>query len=250
MNDTTKRLLLLGGTAGVLGIAMTALGRGRVSSVSPKGIIASFGLSQEKLDSIRRRVARASRNLPSDLRVKLSQEIGIPESAVIAIFATETSGDSADKLRFECDEYNERVSSSQRVPCTMPPGALYSKVRSETDKRAFIHAYKINPSVAVAQSSWGAFQVLDPVGKGLAPTAQAWVARWNAEDKWRLSTELLLGWFRRRGSRVDAARQAITDGGGVDAWRPFVKKYNGPGYARHKYHQVMAAAYAMASGKV
>lgn len=207
-------------------------------------------LPEKNVIQFQRSVDAAEINVPADLIQQATQTIGISRATLLAITAIESSGSNPNVVNFGCDDYNKAVSTGQQVPCTVALGDLFSKIASETNYAAFEYAYKKNPTVAVKCTAWGAFQVRDPVGNGLASSAANWYQRWNSEDKWRISIELLIKWFAPKVYK-EAAQQAERDGGTVEAWIPFAKRYNGPRGTDpgEDYHKKLACAYNYALTK-
>ena len=185
--------------------------------------------------------------IPPDVLSATATATGLSEAAILAIAAIEGGSASKSAVRFECHLFNRR-SSSGPVPCTV--GSIgYSRVRSETDWDAFVRAYSIDQAVAVAVTSWGAFQVLDPIKLGVASSTAHWLDRWYHEDRWGLSFELLTAWLQRHGRALQAAKDAEASGGMADHWAEFARRYNGSGYAKHNYHGKLAEAYQYARSR-
>ena len=201
-------------------------------------------LTESHVKSIQRNADTAWTQIPPTLLADLSEVTGLAPATLAAIATIEAGPYQENAFRFECHLFNE--DSSTKVPCTLTDRP-YSTVRDETNYDAFLVAYRINASLACEVSSWGAFQVLNPVGKGMASTAQKWVERWESENRWKLSIELAKAWFAKsyNQSSIPFAQAAEAAGGTPESWVDFVLKYNGswatqPG---HDYHKAISAAY-------
>lgn len=140
----------------------------------------------------------------------------------------------------------EQAKHGDEVPWTPAnwPKVKASKVGAETNDSAFWRAYKVDPEAAVRSTSWGLFQVLDPIENLGAPSWREWMNRWGSEDHAKLSTELFFGWFERNPGVKTLVAQAENAGGTAAAWLPFALKYNGPtAVETNRYHEKLAAAY-------
>lgn len=182
--------------------------------------------------------------IPQSVLDRATKELGLSERAFLAIAAVESEGKTG-AIRFECDDFNKEL-GRDAVPCTVEAGEDYSTEGSETNEAAMWVAYKVNKDLALKHSSWGPFQVKNPVGLGMASTPDEWVNRWNTEDRWALCGELLIAWFKDWRAALNDAKAAEAAGGSAEDWRPFVAKYNGSNYWKHEYHERMAEAYRQA----
>lgn len=196
-------------------------------------------------DSVQRGITSAVRavksGLPDAVVAAVVQATSL-SPRVIRVIAAIESGGNPDATRFEANKYR---SYAGKAPPT--PGSGWSATEA---------AYAVDPAAAVRATSWGAFQVLDPVQFGLAASPQAWMATWKGADntkKWALSVALIKEWFTHpqlgwRAALRDAAN-AEKAGGGATAWEAFAKKYNGPSAlellpsGQGAYHKRMAMAY-------
>jgi len=211
-------------------------------------VMSLTGLTESHIKSIQRNAETAWEEIPADMLAELSATTGLAPQTLAAIATIEAGPYQEDAFRFECHKFNEK--SSTQVPCTLGPSG-YSVTRSETNYDAFLVAYRINPTIACEISSWGAFQVLNPVGKGMASTPAEWIARWESENRWMLSAALANAWFAKsyNQSAIPSAQAAEDAGGTPEAFEAFVLKYNGSWATKpgHDYHKAMAAAYQFTS---
>lgn len=239
----TKPMLWAAGGLLAAGAAAMALGRG-----TPRPLVtdASFGLSQKDQDRYTKKVTRGAERLPGFVSAAITAALGISRHLQIAIYAIEASGSSPDAFRFEPHVFNRK--SSTKVPCTLTGGRPYSRVKEETNWDAMLRGFRINPPLALASSSWGAFQVLNPIGK-VTDSPSEWIQMWTnagTTEKWNLSARLIIGWFKRMPVRLEAARAFEASGGTLKTAGKLAYYYNGKSYAVHGYDKKLAFGYHLA----
>lgn len=243
-------------------------GRPSTPSVTPGGevIIEDEPTIRERLEQVVDPITEAVENVvrpgkaeASAVAHEIARKTGFSPATVQAIIDVESSG-GPDAFRFEPHVFH-RMTTPGANTSTLPnqmkyisvipwtpknwPSVKASYVKSETNNKAFARAKKINPDAAVRSSSWGAFQVLDPLSNGGASNWKTWLDRWNTEDRWKLSTELFFGWLKNN-KVSDLVASAEGGGGTATAWVPFAKRYNGSGATApgQDYHIKLAKAYS------
>lgn len=174
----------------------------------------------------------------------VARRIGVRPETLRAVAVVESGGRRPTAIRFESHLYHRYTGGKWTtvVPYTEGPYG-YSRIASETDEAAFRRAYGYDRVEAVRATSWGAFQVLDPVRHGLADTPEEWLGRWQDEDPWTLSLELLEAWMVGWPAAMRDLHAAEGSAKYPQAWVDFARKYNGPRATEHGYHQRLAEAW-------
>jgi hypothetical protein len=172
----------------------------------------------------------------------LAAQVGISPLFMEAVLRVESAGKS-NAIRFEPHLFNRKMDArggQDRVPMTLEGGRVYSTRASETNEKAFWHAFGIDPRAAVESTSWGSGQVMGKHLLNVIPDPGRAVKAFFEEPQ-GMSDQLMAAWFRDNPGAVTAANNLDFAG--------FAKIYNGPLYWQGKYDQKIQSAYEKAKRK-
>lgn len=163
----------------------------------------------------------------------------IPVRVIQAIRIVESAGRDPHAIRFEPHLFlrHKPGAAIPYTPCNRPPAPHISRIRAETDRRAFDRAFTIDPELAVRSTSWGLWQDLGGAllaETGLDPAA-AVAAFWGAPDG--LSGRLFCRWVQSNPRILVPARANPPDFEGI------ARAYNGNSPNVPHYAQRLQAAY-------
>jgi len=199
-----------------------------------------------KVDGNYARAVRVSQEVERLKRVK------IPVEVLLAFMSIESKG-KADAIRFEPHIFvgkgaswmnidgkrgvpEKRGPMPTGVPYTKPSsGPSYSKVWTETNKKAFENALRIDPLWAVYSTSFGTYQVVgfnfltDHKTKFLGFTPQEFYEEFKKNPE-KVSDDAIVRWILNNNNWRDIAKEKdpkrdLTDG----ELRDLIKYYNGAG---------------------
>jgi len=169
----------------------------------------------------------------SKAQLAAAKNLGMPIEILLTIEAVE-SGGRATALRFEPHVFlRKRKDMKEQIPFTKGPRG-YSVTRSETNKAAFEHAFRLDPKAAVESTSFGLYQVLGGHLLKIYETPGGGVDNFYA-DPVKVSYELLASWFRDSPRALQAALDRD--------WEQLARRYNGPGQVPH-YSKALRREYA------
>jgi peptidoglycan hydrolase-like protein with peptidoglycan-binding domain len=169
----------------------------------------------------------------SKAQLQAAEELGMPIEILLTIEAVE-SGGRATAIRFEPHVFlRKRKDLKDQVPFTKGPRG-YSITRSETNKAAFEHAFRLDPKAAVESTSFGLYQVLGGHLLKIYGTPGGGVDNFYA-DPVKVSYQLLASWFKASPKALQAALDRD--------WEQLARRYNGPGQVPH-YSAALQREYA------
>jgi peptidoglycan hydrolase-like protein with peptidoglycan-binding domain len=169
----------------------------------------------------------------SKAQLQAAEELGMPIEILLTVEAVE-SGGRATAIRFEPHVFlRKRKDLKDQVPFTKGPRG-YSITRSETNKAAFEHAFRLDPKAAVESTSFGLYQVLGGHLLKIYGTPGGGVDNFYA-DPVKVSYQLLASWFKASPKALQAALDRD--------WEQLARRYNGPGQVPH-YSAALQREYA------
>lgn len=152
--------------------------------------------------------------------IRLSRETGVPLRWLQALDDVE-SRDTDDVIRFEPHVFLRlRPDLVGRIPYT-DNGRGFSTTPSQTNRAAFARAWSMAGAgaAAIKATSWGRWQVLGWALLELEDDPMRAPAFFYSSPA-AVSDDLLVRWFKRNPSAVDAAKREDVEG--------FARVYNGP----------------------
>ncbi|PWC44283.1 N-acetylmuramidase domain-containing protein [Azospirillum sp. TSO22-1] len=192
----------------------------------------------------------AATPIGSDDILRIAESLGVEPAVVRAVDTVETGGvggflsDGSGRPRILVEAHLFSAATGRRWD-TSHPGissptwnrALYRGGAAEYLRLA--EALELDREAALKAASWGRFQILGGNHRmaGFDDVGGFVVAMADDEDN---HLEAFAA-FCRAARLVDALRDRD--------WETFARRYNGPQYARNRYHLRLAAAYADAAGR-
>lgn len=166
--------------------------------------------------------------------------IGVGEDEIHAVLDVEARGRGFDKhdrpaMLFEPHIFYRELDGADRNRA-VKMGLAYPKWRRNYPKDSYprlIEAMKINSEAALRSASWGLGQIMG---------FNCSLCRYSSAKA--MVTDFLDG----EGAQLEAMVQFIISAGLDDElrhhdWAGFARGYNGPAYAKHKYHHRLKAAF-------
>jgi len=198
-----------------------------------------------KVDGNYARAVRVSQKVKEES----SDNAEIPVEVLLAFMSIESKG-KADAIRFEPHIFVGKGASWMKlngkrgrpekkgtmptgVPYTKPnKGPSYSKVYSETNKKAFENALRVDPMWAVYSTSFGTYQVMgfniltDSNTKFLGLSAEDFYNKFKANPE-EVSDDTIIRWIVKKNAWRTIAKKAtpLSD----EDLRKLIKYYNGSG---------------------
>lgn len=178
--------------------------------------------------------------------------IGVGEDVVRAVVEVETAGggfDSAGRVRmlFEPHVFYRNLGEAKRSRAVQV-GLAYAKWGMTPYPRdsypRLEAAVVIDRPAAMKACSWGLGQILGENYRMAGFSAvEEMVQAFAVSEEAQLDG--MIRWIDASGldddlRQIDALKRAST----AAEWAPFARVYNGPGYAKNKYHTKLAAAHA------
>lgn len=168
-------------------------------------------------------------------------EIGCEERVLRAVIVVETAGSGFDgkrrpKALFEPHVFYRLVSGEKRR-AAIKAGLAYQKWGTRPyPKESYTRimaACRIDEECALQATSWGLPQIL-----GLNHAAAGYQTAVGMVEAFREGEDIQLAAMARFivANRLDSALRRKD-------WAAFAKGYNGPSYATHGYHRMLASAY-------
>jgi len=171
---------------------------------------------------------------------QLAKQIGIPVNVLRSFRLIESGRYGASALRFEPHLWHRTLGSDPPSGFTRNSEVVYSKVKTETNKAAFVAAYNVNKKVAVESTSFGLYQVLGIQGiRAYGSPSSFWSG--FQSNPLEASNKMVIEWF----SRSPRARKAANN---LD-FTKLAEAYNGKQQAKHYYDALLAEAYKTAEEK-
>ena len=165
--------------------------------------------------------------------------IGVGEDEIHAVLDVEARGRGFDKLGrpvmlFEPHVFYRELSGAERDEA-VAKGLAYPKWRRNYPKDSYprlIAAMKINEAAALRSASWGLGQVMG---------FNCSLCRYSS------AKAMVTDFLDSEGAQLKAMVQFIISAGLDDElrrhdWAGFARGYNGPAYAKHKYHHRLKTA--------
>ena len=166
--------------------------------------------------------------------------IGVGEDEIHAVLDVEARGRGFDKLGrpvmlFEPHVFYRELSGAERDEA-VAKGLAYPKWRRNYPKDSYprlIAAMKINEAAALRSASWGLGQVMG---------FNCSLCRYSS------AKAMVADFLDSEGAQLKAMVQFIISAGLDDElrrhdWAGFARGYNGPAYAKHKYHHRLKTAF-------
>lgn len=175
-------------------------------------------------------------SVPSFADRSIAQTLGVEPEVIVAFRQVESVG-ATNAVRFEPHLFlRAKPQYRGQIPYTITEMG-YSITPSETSRSAFQRAFALEPDLAVACTSWGAFQVLGEHLLKLERNPADAVRLFDA-DPITISDKLVIAWFRANPLALLSAKQKN--------WADLARRYNGRRYAVHAYDVRLKTTYDMA----
>lgn len=186
-------------------------------------------------------VAKAVARLTSTDYTDCATDLQCQVAAVRAVVAVESSGggflpDGRPKILFEAKYFHDLTKgkydkTNPNISSPVWNRKLYKGGAREWDR--LNEAAALNRSAALQSASWGLFQIMGANFKRCGfQTVEDFVAAMEQSEGAQLKA--FIGFVKS--GKLDGFLRKLN-------WAAFAKGYNGPGYAKNKYDQKLAAAY-------
>ena len=175
--------------------------------------------------------------------VEAAKLLGCEVAAVKAVAEVESNGggflkNGEPKILFEGHYFYDLTNGKYGISNISYP-KWSSKYYNEDQHKRLQKAIALDRNAALQSASWGKFQVMGKNWKDLGyASIQAFI-----NDMYESEGKHLLAFVRFvKFNKLDDELRRLD-------WAGFAKGYNGPGYAKNKYHTKMATAYKKFSKK-
>lgn len=194
----------------------------------------------------------AARRLDDIDLPRMGHEIGVGEDELHAVIDVESRGKGFDTKRRPLILYEPHVayrcaSSKAKRDALVKAGLAYptwgEKPYPKDSYARLLKAIEIDEAAALKACSWGMFQVLGENAESLGwPSVQAFVRDMMEDEENHLKAAIQ---FIKVNNLDDELRTlaALTRPTTAADCAPFVRTWNGPGYAKNNYHTKMAKAH-------
>lgn len=188
-----------------------------------------------------------SKRLTTEDIARAADELGCEVAQILAVIDVETAGksgflpDGQPRILYEPHVFFRRTDGryGEREPISAPAWGRWPYGTYSEQWRRFEMAAELDRTAAIESCSWGLFQILGENWRALGyPTVEAFERAMHRDEAAHLD-----GFIRFiRANNLSAALRA--GDGTPDSWVAFARRYNGPAYASHGYHERIAVAYA------
>jgi len=194
----------------------------------------------------------AARRLDDIDLPRMGHEIGVGEDELHAVIDVESRGKGFDSKCRPLILYEPHVAyrcstSRAKRDALVRAGLAYPKWGEKPYPKdsypRLLKAIEIDETAALKACSWGMFQVLGENAQSLGwPSVQAFVRDMMEDEENHLKAAIQFIKVNRLDDELRALAALDRPTTAADC-APFVRVWNGPGYAKNKYHTKMAAAH-------
>lgn len=188
-----------------------------------------------------------SKRLTTEDIARAADELGCEMAQILAVIDVETAGksgfldDGRPRILFEGHVFYRRTDGryGEREPISSRAWGAWGYGTYTEQWRRFEMAAELDRTAAIESCSWGLFQILGENWPSLGyATAEAFYRAMHRDEAAHLDA------FTRY-IRANGLEPSLRAGDSTpDSWVAFARRYNGPAFASHGYHERVAAAYA------